>query len=74
VNEVKERQQRLAKMRSALFYHEAKAKRMKRIKSKAFHRLLHKGQKSQAGGSNELDPEAMREEAVKAEFKRAQVR
>ena len=70
---MKERQERLAKMRSALFYHEAKAKRMKKIKSKAFHRLLKKGQKGQAGNQNEFDPEAMKAEAVKAEFKRAQV-
>ena len=73
MNEVKERQQRLAKMRSALFYHEAKAKRMKKIKSKAFHRLLQKDQRSQASGENEFGAESMKEEALKAEFKRAQV-
>ena len=34
VEEVRERQNRLAKMRALLFYHEAKAKRKKKIKSK----------------------------------------
>ena len=34
VEEARERQNRLAKMRALLFYHELKAKRMKKIKSK----------------------------------------
>ena len=35
VEEARERQNKLAKMRALLFYHELKAKRMKKIKSKA---------------------------------------
>ena len=38
VEEVKERSARLAKMRNLLFKHELKAKRVKAIKSKTFHR------------------------------------
>lgn len=34
MEEARERQNRLAKMRALLFYHELKAKRMKKIKSK----------------------------------------
>ena len=37
-NEARERAARLAKMRALLFYHESKAKRMKNIKSKGYHR------------------------------------
>lgn len=73
MSEVKERQERLAKMRTMLSYHEAKAKRMKKIKSKAFHRLLQKDRKGKAGVEDEFDAEALKEAAIKAEFKRAQV-
>jgi len=44
VEDVKERQAKLAKMRAVLFYHEQKAKRLKAIKSKAFHRHNRKGE------------------------------
>ena len=37
-SEAKERTARLAKMRALLFYHESKAKRLKNIKSKGYHR------------------------------------
>ena len=43
VEDVKARQAKLAKMRAVLFYHEQKAKRLKAIKSKAFHRHNRKG-------------------------------
>lgn len=46
--EAKERRDRLAKMRALLFYHEAKAKRLKAIKSKKFHRHLKKADKWKA--------------------------
>lgn len=46
VEEVRERQNRLARMRALLFYHEAKAKRLKKIKSKEYRRKLKK-----AGGA-----------------------
>lgn len=77
VNEVKERQERLAKMRNLLFYHEGKAKRMKKIKSKAFHRILQKDRKTKERFSDtkdELDPEAMKEAMLRQEFRRAQER
>ncbi|MCO5573156.1 hypothetical protein L7F22_026922 [Adiantum nelumboides] len=74
MDEVKERQERLARMRSMLFHHEAKAKRMKKIKSKTYHRLLQKDRKGKAGQEGELDPESLKEAAMKAEFKRAQER
>jgi hypothetical protein len=52
VEEARERQNRLAKMRALLFYHEAKARRLKKIKSKEYRRKLKKagGRGSQAGG------------------------
>jgi U3 small nucleolar RNA-associated protein 14 len=42
VEEARERQNRLAKMRALLFYHEAKARRLKKIKSKEYRRKLKK--------------------------------
>jgi U3 small nucleolar RNA-associated protein 14 len=38
LEEARARRERLAKLRSLLFYHELKAKRLKKIKSKEFHR------------------------------------
>ncbi len=38
MEEAKERRNRLAKMRALLFYHEVKARRLKSIKSKEYHR------------------------------------
>ncbi|KAJ7138400.1 hypothetical protein O6H91_Y555400 [Diphasiastrum complanatum] len=75
VEEVRERQERLAKMRSLLFQHEARAKRIKKIKSKTFHRLFQKSEKRKAGANMfETDPEARQDEALKQEYKRAQER
>ncbi|KAI7744563.1 hypothetical protein M8C21_012837 [Ambrosia artemisiifolia] len=72
--DVKERQDRLAKMRSLLFRHELKSKRVKHIKSKTYRRLLKKD-KSKAGSiDTEMDPEAAKELAEKQEFKRAEER
>ena len=45
VEEAEERRERLAKMRSLLFAHEQKAKRLKAIKSKGFHRHAKKAAK-----------------------------
>ena len=45
VEEAKERRERMAKMRSLLFAHEQKAKRLKAIKSKGFHRHAKKAAK-----------------------------
>lgn len=45
VEEAKERRERMAKMRSLLFAHEQKSKRLKAIKSKGFHRHAKKAAK-----------------------------
>lgn len=45
MEEAKERRERMAKMRSLLFAHEQKAKRLKAIKSKGFHRHAKKAAK-----------------------------
>ncbi|CAN4121664.1 unnamed protein product [Withania somnifera] len=74
VEDVRERQDQLAKMRSLLFRHEMKAKRVKMIKSKVYRRLLKKDRLKQAGTAIETDPEAAKEQAMKQEFKRAEER
>ncbi|KAL2231844.1 UNVERIFIED_CONTAM: putative protein C57A7.06 [Sesamum indicum] len=74
VEEVMDRQQRLAKMRSLLFRHEMKAKRVKKIKSKTYHRLLKKERRKTAEAALQMDPEAAKEHAMKQEFKRAEER
>lgn len=71
VEEVKERQQRLSKMRSLLFQHEAKAKRVAKIKSKTFHRL---DKSKRMRDFMETDEEAAKEAALKQEQKRAEER
>lgn len=73
IDEVKERQNRLAKMRSLLFRHEMKAKHIKKIKSKTYHRLLKKDRLKAASAEMQMDPEAAKEQAMKQEFKRAEV-
>ena len=55
VEDVKARQAKLAKMRAVLFYHEQKAKRLKAIKSKAFHRHNRKGELKIVGGDDDED-------------------
>ncbi|KAM3345365.1 hypothetical protein P3S68_025074 [Capsicum galapagoense] len=74
VEDVRERQDQLAKMRSLLFRHEMKAKRVKKIKSKVYHHLQKKDRLKQAGAAIEIDPEAAKEQAMKQEFKRAEER
>ncbi|CAN6289489.1 unnamed protein product [Urochloa humidicola] len=73
VEDVRERQNRLAKMRSLLFRHEMKAKRVKKIKSRTYHRMLKKD-KLKAETAFEADPEAMKDYAMKQELKRAEER
>lgn len=73
MEDVKERQERLSKMRNLLFHHEMKAKRVKKIKSKTYHRLLKKDRAKAAQSSIHMDPEAAKEHAMKLEFKRAEV-
>lgn len=74
VEDEKERQNRIAKMRSLLFRHEMKAKHIKNIKSKTYHRLLKKDRMKGAAAQIEMDPEAAKEQALKQEFKRAEER
>ena len=69
VEEAKERQARLAKMRSLLFFHEAKARRLKAIKSKGFHRheaarLRALARKLGDTGSGDAEEAAKAEEAA----------
>lgn len=72
--DVREHQNRLAKMRSLLFRHEMKAKRMKKIKSRTYHRMLKKDKLKAASADFEADPEAVTDHARKQEFKRAEER
>lgn len=73
VEDEKERHNRIAKMRRLLFRHEMKAKHIKKIKSKTYHRLLKKDRLKTAAALTEMDPEAAKEQAMKQEFKRAEV-
>ena len=70
---MRERQNRLAKMCNLLFWHELKAKREKKIKSRTYHRLLKKDRLKVCSADLEADPEAAKECAMKLEFKRAHV-
>lgn len=73
--EVAERQARLAKMRALLFYSELKAKRLKNIKSKDYHKRANKADKRKAQREGGLgDAEDARAAAVEAEFDRAKER
>ncbi|XP_075509334.1 uncharacterized protein LOC142545823 isoform X2 [Primulina tabacum] len=74
IEDMKDRQDRLAKMRSLLFRHELKAKRIKKIKSKTYHRLLKKDRTKAADLAVQMDPQAVKELTMKQEFKRAEER
>jgi U3 small nucleolar RNA-associated protein 14 len=50
-----------------------KAKRVKKIKSRTYHRLLKKDKRKASSADLEADPEAAEESAMKQEFKRAEV-
>uniref|UniRef100_A0A803L0C6 Uncharacterized protein n=1 Tax=Chenopodium quinoa TaxID=63459 RepID=A0A803L0C6_CHEQI len=62
VEEVKDRQNRLAKMRSLLFRHEMKAKHVKKIKSKTYHRLKKKDKLKAASSDLQTDPEVAKDQ------------
>ncbi|KAL2931776.1 U3 small nucleolar RNA-associated protein 14-like protein B [Bienertia sinuspersici] len=74
MEEVKERQDRLAKMRSLLFRHEVKAKHIKKIKSKTYHRIKKREKLKAASLGPQTDTEAARELAEKQERNRAEAR
>lgn len=60
-------------MRCLLFRHEMKAKHIKKIKSKTYHRLLKKDRVKAISARIEVDPEAAKEFALKQERLRAEV-
>ncbi|XP_054823107.1 uncharacterized protein C57A7.06 [Prosopis cineraria] len=74
IEDEKERQNRIAKMRSLLFRHEMKAKHVKKIKSKTYHRLLKKDRLKATSAQIEVDPGAAKEFALKQERQRAEER
>ncbi|KAM7255097.1 hypothetical protein ACFE04_020338 [Oxalis oulophora] len=74
VDDYKQYKENVAKMRNLLFRHEIKSKRIKKIKSKAYRRVLKKGRSKTAPQDTVLDPEAAKEEAIKQERKRAEER
>ncbi|ESR36139.1 hypothetical protein CICLE_v10027776mg [Citrus x clementina] len=74
VEDYLEERNHVAKMRSLLFRHEMKRKRIKKIKSKTYHRLLKKDRLKAASVEMLMDPEAAKEDARKQEFKRAEER
>ncbi|GMH31139.1 hypothetical protein Nepgr_032982 [Nepenthes gracilis] len=74
IEEVKDRQNTLSKLRSLLFRHELKAKHIKRIKSKTYRRLKKKDGVKAMSIDLQADPKAARELARKQEFKRAEER
>ncbi|XP_009417726.2 uncharacterized protein C57A7.06 [Musa acuminata AAA Group] len=74
VEDVRDHQNRLAKMRSLLFRHEVKSKHIKKIKSKTYHRILKKERLKEVSADVEMDPETMKDNARKQEFKRAEER
>ncbi|CAN0889043.1 U3 small nucleolar RNA-associated protein 14 [Linum grandiflorum] len=74
LEDYKNSREQIAKMRSLLFRHEMKMKRIKKIKSKTHRRMLKKDRLKLASGEMQMDPEAARELAMKQEFKRAEER
>ncbi|KAI3925417.1 hypothetical protein MKW98_015765, partial [Papaver atlanticum] len=74
VEDVKDRQNHLAKMRSLLFRHEMKSKHIKKIKSKTYHRLKNKDKLKTSFSDEQMDPDSAKELAFKQEFKRAEER
>ncbi|KAI3966919.1 hypothetical protein MKX01_017570, partial [Papaver californicum] len=74
VEDVKDRQNHLAKMRSLLFRHEVKSKHIKKIKSKTYHRLKNKDKLKTSFSDEQMDPDSAKELAFKQELKRAEER
>ncbi|KAK7337453.1 hypothetical protein VNO77_18029 [Canavalia gladiata] len=74
IEDEKDRRNQIAKMRSLLFRHEMKAKHIKKIKSKTFHRLLKKDRLKAEASQIQMDPEAAKEYAMKQERLRAEER
>ncbi|XP_050363298.1 uncharacterized protein C57A7.06 [Argentina anserina] len=70
----KERQNRIAKMRSLLFRHELKSKHIKNIKSKTYHKIMKKDKLKANSLQSLMDPEASKELSMKQEYERAKER
>ncbi|XP_004290799.1 PREDICTED: uncharacterized protein C57A7.06 [Fragaria vesca subsp. vesca] len=70
----KDRQNRIAKMRSLLFRHDLKSKHIKNIKSKTYRRLSKKDKLKANSLQSQMDPEASKELAKKQEYERAKER
>ncbi|KAG8475339.1 hypothetical protein CXB51_032157 [Gossypium anomalum] len=64
----------VTQMRSLLFRHVMKQKRIKKIKSKTYHRLKNKDKLKVESAEMLMDPKAAKEQARKQEFKRAEER
>ncbi|KAK7393177.1 hypothetical protein VNO78_21682 [Psophocarpus tetragonolobus] len=74
IEDEKDRQNLNAKIRSYLFYHEKRAKRIKKIHSRVYHRLLKKDRLKAKISQIQMDPEAAKEDALKEERQRAEER
>lgn len=74
VEDYKKERDHIAKMRSLLFNHELKKKRIKKIKSKTYHRMMKREKLKAAAELMLMDPESAKEEAKKQEYKRAEER
>ncbi|XP_026380293.1 uncharacterized protein C57A7.06-like isoform X1 [Papaver somniferum] len=74
VEDAKDRQNHLAKMRSLLFRHEVKSKHIKKIKSRTYHRLKNKDKLKTSFSDEQMDPDSAKELALKQKFKRAEER
>jgi len=77
--EAKARREELARQRALLFYHEVKAKRLKKIKSKEYRRRLKKAEKKRQEGAGEdgmlmVGEDELRQQREDAEYERAKER
>lgn len=72
--ELAARQSQLARMRSVLFHHERRLKRVAKIKSKDYRRRRKRAAAKQTEGGEEKDADAQRRAAEEAEFQRAKER
>lgn len=75
--EAKARKDQLARMRALLFYHEVKAKRLKKIKSKEYRRKLKRSRKRKQEELEEMtlmDEDEIRQQREEAEYERAKER
>ncbi|KAI3931040.1 hypothetical protein MKW92_027956 [Papaver armeniacum] len=74
VEDVKDRQNHLAKMRSLLFRHEQKSKHIKKRKCKTYDRLNKKDKLKTSFSADEMDPHSAKDLAFKQELRRIEER